>query len=94
MISASFGDFLEKYPVSPYLGCRDDLVKWTFFIHNKINKKLEKKQLTLTEFYTNYYKQYETVPEKQRNFIKNKKKIVFASIVILVCIMIFVFYKK
>lgn len=92
-IAESFSDLLEMYPVSPYLDSKDSLVRWTHFIHNKINKKLEKDQISLGKFYTEYYKQYETITEKQITKIKTKKHLVYAGLVIVLLVIVFIFYK-
>lgn len=89
-IASSFSDLLEKYPVSPYLDSKDSLVRWTHFIHNKINKKLEKDQISLGKFYTEYYKQYETVSEKQVEYVKTKRHIVYAALIVFIGIIIFI----
>lgn len=93
-ISASFSDLLEQYPVSPYLDSKDSLVRWTHFIHNKINKKLEKNEISLSKFYTDYYKQYETVTEKQVEYVKTKRHIAYAVIVIIISIVIYLFTRS
>ena len=92
-MAASFSELLETYPVSPYLDSKDSLVRWTHFIHNKINKKLEKDQISIGKFYTEYYKQYETITEKQIIQLKTKKHIVYAGLVLLLLVIVFVFYK-
>ena len=33
-----FSRMLEKYPISPYLGSKDSLIRWVVFIHNKYNE--------------------------------------------------------
>lgn len=88
-IASSFSELLEKYPVSPYLDSKDSLVRWTHFIHNKINAKLEKDQISLGKFYTEYYKRYETISEKQVEYVKTKRHIVYAVLVIFMGIIIF-----
>ena len=93
-MAASFSDLLETYPVSPYLDNKDSLVRWTHFIHNKVNKKLEKDQISLGKFYTEYYKQYETITEKQITQIKTKKHIVYAALVAVLLIIAFIFYRE
>ena len=93
-MAASFSDLLETYPVSPYLDSKDSLVRWTHFIHNKVNKKLEKDQISLGKFYTDYYKQYETITEKQITQIKTKKHIVYAVLVAVLLIIAFIFYQE
>ncbi len=74
-MASSFSKILDKYPVSPYLDSKDSLTRWTHFIHNKINKKLEKQEISLEKFYTEYYKSYETVTENHINEKKTKKHV-------------------
>jgi hypothetical protein len=93
-ISASFTTILDTYPVSPYLDSKDSLVRWTHFIHNKVNKKLEKDVISIEKFYTSYYKQYETTSEKQIQYIKTKKHVTYAVIVLSLLVLIYVVYKK
>ena len=42
-----FSQLLDKYPVSPYLVNRDSFVKWMHFIHNKINVRIGKPEISL-----------------------------------------------
>ena len=42
-ISSEFSKLIDKYPITPYLDNRDSFIRWTHFIHNKINQKLEEK---------------------------------------------------
>ena len=42
-----FSQLLDKYPVTPYLDNRDSFVRWMHFIHNKINIRLGKQELSL-----------------------------------------------
>ena len=93
-ISASFTTILDTYPVSPYLDSKDSLVRWTHFIHNKVNKKLEKDVISLEEFYTSYYKQYETTSEKQIQYMKTKKHVTYAIVVVSLLVLIYFVYKK
>ncbi|NDC83831.1 hypothetical protein EB093_09275 [bacterium] len=44
-----FSRLLDKYPVSPYLGKRESFIRWTVFIHNKINIVLGKPEMELDE---------------------------------------------
>jgi hypothetical protein len=93
-ISASFSDLLEEYPVSPYLDSKDSLVRWVLFIHNKINKKLEKEQISIGRFYTEYYKQYETITEQQITQIKTKKHIVYALLIVFLLGVVFILHRE
>jgi hypothetical protein len=93
-MASSFSKILDKYPVSPYLDSKDSLTRWTHFIHNKINKKLEKQEISLEKFYTEYYKSYETVTEKQINYIKTKKHLAYAVILLIFIGIIYNFYNS
>ena len=46
-MSDNFSVFLDKYPVSPYLCSRDSFMRWTHFIHNKMNHFLGKEEISL-----------------------------------------------
>lgn len=46
-MSDKFSVFLDKYPVSPYLCSRDSFMRWTHFIHNKVNRVLGKEEISM-----------------------------------------------
>ncbi len=54
----SVASLLDKYPVSPYLGSRDSLTKWTIFLHNKVNTKLMKDNISRDEANDAYWDKY------------------------------------
>ena len=57
-----FSRLLDKYPVTPYLDKRESFIRWTVFIHNKINKMIGKPEISLDEAVAKYNLAY--VPEK------------------------------
>ena len=59
----SFSELLDLYPVTPYLDSRESLIKWMYFIHNKINSSLNLPEKTLTESLASYHKLYESKKE-------------------------------
>jgi hypothetical protein len=83
-----FSQLLDKYPATPYLDSRDSFIKWTHFIHNRVNEQLDKPTLHYSEFIINY-----TTPvmktEEQGWFIKHKN----ISIVVSLLIIIVLIYK-
>jgi hypothetical protein len=81
-ISTSFSKLIEKYPITPYLDNRDSFVRWMHFIHNKINEALEKPQISLNEFFINYYNEYKTKDEKYAEYYKLQGKVVYLLIII------------
>ena len=52
-----FAVLLDKYPVTPYLDCRESFIIWMHFIHNKINVILGKQTISLYASLDNYHKQ-------------------------------------
>ena len=76
--------FLDKYPVTPYLESRQSLVRWTHFIHNKINKALGKDSMTLEETMTAYYEHYKPKEVKNMEDRRRREKIVMISSIVLI----------
>ena len=93
-IGNSFSGLLDKYPVSPYLEGKDSFIKWVHFIHNKINIKLGKDEITLTEALDAYYDQYKPKEIILREQIKYRKKLIFGVIIIILFIGGYYLYKK
>jgi hypothetical protein len=81
-ISTAFSKLIEKYPITPYLDNRDSFVRWMHFIHNKINVALEKPQVSLNEFFVNYYNEYKPKEEKFTEYYKLQGKIIYLLIVL------------
>ena len=57
-----FSRLLDQYPVTPYLDKRESFIRWTVFIHNKVNTILGKPVMTLESAIESYNKLY--VPAK------------------------------
>ena len=79
-ISGYFTKLLDQYPVVPYLDSRETLVRWTHFIHNKINELLEKPKISLEKFYADYYEQYKPKIQKQVEYYRWREKVVYFGI--------------
>jgi len=93
-IATYFSKLLNEYPVQPYLDSRETFIKWFWFIHNKVNEKLEKPVITLNEFYSKYYEQYKSTNQKLLQYYKIKQKIIFVLLVLLLCGLIYYLYDK
>ena len=93
-ISKEFEKLIDLYPITPYLDNRDSFVRWMHFAHNKINEKLEKPQITLNDFFVQYYNEYKSQNEKLAEFYKLKEKIVYGSILGLLLGAIYYLYDK
>jgi hypothetical protein len=93
-ISKEFEKFIDLYPITPYLDNRDSFVRWMHFAHNKINEKLEKPQITLNEFFVQYYNEYKSQNEKLADFYKLKEKLIYGGILGLLLCAIYYLYDK
>ena len=93
-ISGEFSKLIDKYPVTPYLDNKESLIRWTHFIHNKINQKLEKPQISLSEFYIKYYEEYKSQNVKMVEYYKLREKAIFCGIVLTISGTIYYLYDK
>ena len=57
-----FERLLNKYPVTPYLDSRDSFIKWTSFIHNRVNTALGKATLAPLEAEEAYVRRHGGLP--------------------------------
>ena len=93
-ISGEFSKLIDKYPITPYLDNRDSFVRWMHFIHNKINEKLEKPQVSLNEFFIKYYDEYKTQDEKLGQYYKIREKLIYLVIIVGISGAIYYLYDK
>jgi len=93
-MSGEFSKLLDQYPVQPYLDNKESFIRWMWFIHNKINKKLEKPQISLNDFYVNYYEEYKPINEKMSEYYKIRGKLIYSSIIISIFGGIYYLYDK
>jgi len=93
-IASDFSKLLDSYPVTPYLDSRESFVNWLHFIHNKINEKLGKPKVTLSEFYTQYYDEYKPKDIKIQNESKWKQKLIYTIVIVMVFFLILYLYNK
>jgi hypothetical protein len=81
-ISTEFSKLIDQYPITPYLDNRESLIRWMHFIHNKINQKLEKPELSLNDFYINYYNNYKPIIVKNHEFNKLLGKFIYLILIL------------
>jgi hypothetical protein len=91
-ISKDFQEMLNLYPIKSYLDNKKSLITWVHFIHNKINEKLEKPQISIEKYYTDYYKRFEKRPTK--SFKRVKKYITFFIFITILIVIIIIYYNK
>lgn len=88
-----FSNFLDKYPVTPYLDSRESFIKWVHFIHNKMNVFLGEPEISMTEAMTRYYEHYKPKEVKRKEEQKKRGKIVFLSTLIILVLILYYLYK-
>jgi hypothetical protein len=93
-ISNYFSKLLDEYPVQPYLDNKESFIRWIWFIHNKINKKLEKPEITLDEFYIKYYEEYKSIDIKTAEYYKIREKLMYLGIIIIMSGTIYYLYDR
>jgi len=93
-MSGEFSKLIDQYPITPYLDNRESFIRWVWFIHNKINQKLEKPELSLSAFYTKYYESYKPNNVKLIEYYKLRQKILYGSIVVGMIGSIYYLYDK
>lgn len=93
-MATHFEKLLDLYPVTPYLDTRESFIRWTHHIHNKINELLEKKKISLAEFYERYYDNYKPKEVKFKEYYKIRAKVIYLVIVVLFIAAIVYFYNK
>jgi hypothetical protein len=81
-IGNEFSAMLEKYPVSPFLDNRESFLRWTHFIHNKINVKLGKEEISIYKALDEFY--YNFLPKP---VIEQKKHQIWNDIAYVTCLM-------
>ena len=93
-IGNTFSTFLDKFPVTPYLDSRDSFVKWTHFIHNKVNNYLGKPELSMQDALEKYYHNYKTHVVKNNADKIRREKIIYLIIIIIIILLAIYFYIK
>ena len=93
-ISNYFSKLLDEYPVQPYLDNKESFIRWIWFIHNKINKKLEKPEITLDEFYIKYYEEYKSIDIKTAEYYKIREKLMYLGIIMIMSGTIYYLYDR
>ena len=93
-IGNHFSVLLDMYPVTPYLDSRQSLMRWTHFIHNRVNESLRKPTLSFEEAMTHYYEHYKPKQVKDIIQLKRREKYVFLGFTAVLIGMILYLYHK
>lgn len=93
-IGNHFSELLDKYPCSPYLSSRDSFKKWVHFIHNKVNTRIGKKELSFLHCDDLYNDLYKPQPVILSERLHVKKHHIYLFLTIACIIFIYIFYKE
>lgn len=91
-IGDKFSSLLDEFPVSPYLDSRDSFIRWVHFMHNKINKQLDKPEISLFAALDNYRAKYIPKQIKLSERYHLKFEYIVAVFTVLCFILIYVCY--
>lgn len=91
-IGNKFSEFLDKYPVTPYLDNRESFVKWVHFIHNKVNVEIGKEEISYSTALQLYFNEYLPKPIYLSEKIKVSKYYIFITFVLACLLLIYIYY--
>jgi hypothetical protein len=84
-----FSEFLDKYPVKPYLDNRDSFVRWTHFMHNKFNVLTGKQELSLPMSLEKYRAEYKPKAVILSERINMRKHVIHAILILMLLFLIY-----
>ena len=93
-LGKTFETMLNKYPVTPYLDNRMSFMKWSHYITNKINEKLELPQKDFYKSLEEYYNEYKPEEELKKEETEKKRKYIEIGIIVSLMIGIYIIYKQ
>jgi len=91
-IGNKFSEYLDKYPVTPYLDNRDSFVRWVHFIHNKFNVLLGKQEISLPFALEKYRAQYKPKPLILSEKINVRKHVIHAVLILVLLFLIYLYW--
>ena len=90
----AFSELLDKYPVSPYLDKRESFIKWVHFLHNQINLRLNRDEVSLQDAVNAYYSNYKPKEVRLREEIKYRRKLIYALVALTAATTMYYLYYK
>jgi len=91
-IANTFQHILVENPVSPYLDCRADFIRWMHHLHNVLNKRLDKPTLSLADHYTEFQQHMEPRPSKMRRIWKENRKVMYTMFILIVVVYLYLHF--
>ena len=92
-MGGKFSQMLDKYPVTPYLDNRDSFVRWTHFLHNKMNMRLGKMEISLPIALEKYRDEYKPKPIIFGDRINMRRHYIHATLILLLLFLIYYYWK-
>ncbi len=89
-----FSRLLDKYPIEPYLDTRESFIKWVHYIHNQVNKQLNKPELSYIEAMDAYYSQYKPKEIIQKEERRKRQQFYFGAVLLSLTITAYILHKK
>ena len=87
-------EYLDKFPVTPYLDSRMSFMKWIHFLHNKINMQLGKEVISFDDSIKMYYDNYKPKNELSYKIFREKHKFLFGTSILLGVMLFTYLYNK
>jgi hypothetical protein len=87
-------EFLDRYPVSPYLDSRESFMRWVHFIHNKFNIFLGKEEISFYQGLDNYYQANMPKPIIDVKTKVMYRDIMYISILGVLCTVCYLYVRK
>ena len=91
-IGNRFAEMLDKYPVSPYLDCRESFIRWVHFIHNRINLLLGKKELSYLESFDQYQSEYKSKTSRISEKFHIRKEYIHIALILILIFLIYIYW--
>lgn len=91
-VGDKFSKILDRYPVSPYLDNRESFIRWTNFIHNKINVSLGKEELSYSMSLDKYKSEYKPKTVFFAEKMNMRKHYVHIAFILICVLFIYMFY--
>lgn len=87
-------EYLDNFPVTPYLDSRMSFMKWIHFLHNKINMKLGKEVIDFDDSIKLYYDKYKPKNDISYKMFREKQKYLFGSTIVIGILLFAFLYNK
>jgi Erv1 / Alr family len=87
----NFQSLLNRYPVTPYLGNRENFARWMHFVHNEINAQINKPRLPFYESMDIFQDKYDGGGNRSTQKKKEKRNVLTAICIVFSLLFFFLF---